>query len=87
MGSKKSPKPPGRREDLLRLRDVLWESIELASFDKRAPLAARLESVLKQIEDLTPKVRVGDPIDEVAARRAARGGATSRLGHAAGGAG
>lgn len=73
-----------RLEDLERLREVLWESISSADPDKRAPLAARLESVVKQIEELTPAEKAGDPIDEIAARRASRGGATSRLGEAAG---
>jgi hypothetical protein len=75
---------PTRLDDLKRLREVLWESIELAPHDKRAALAARLESVIEQIEKLTPTTKAGDPIDEVSARRAARGGATSRLGHASG---
>jgi len=75
---------PTRLEELDRLRGMLWLSILEAPSDKRAPLAARLESVLTQIEALTPAVKTGDSIDEIAARRAARGGATSRLGHTAG---
>ena len=75
---------PSRLDELEKLREVLWVSITAADPDKRAPLAARLESVLKQIEDLTPSEKVGDPIDEIAARRSARGGATSRLGRTAG---
>lgn len=83
MASKSKPKTP-RLDDLERLRDVLWDSIYAADPEKRAPLATRLESVIQQIESLTPSAKVGDPIDEVAARRAARGGATSRLGDTAG---
>ncbi len=71
---------PDRLADLERLREVLWESLEAADPEKRAPLAARIESVLVQIETLTPQAKAGDPVDEIAARRSARGGATSRLG-------
>ena len=71
-----------RMDDLVRLRALLWESIESATPDKRAPLAARLESVIEQIEKLTPDAKAGDPLDEIAARRAARGGATARAGRA-----
>ena len=85
---RKESADPTRLDDLKRLREVLWESIEEAPHDKRAPLVARLESVIQQIEALAPSTtKAGDPIDEVAARRAARGGATSRLGHSAGGKG
>ncbi len=76
-----------RLDDLEAMRELLWESVQAADPEKRAPLFARLESVIEQIEALTPTERVGDPIDEIAARRAARGGATSRLGHAQGGKG
>jgi hypothetical protein len=82
--AKKKASPATRLDDLKRLRDVLWDSIESADPDRRAPLVARMESVLKQIEQLAPQAKAGDPVDEVAARRAARGGATSRLGHASG---
>lgn len=74
-----------RLDDLEAMRELLWESLQEAPADKRAPLFARLESVVEQIETLTPTESVGDPIDEISARRAARGGATSRLGHAQGG--
>lgn len=62
-----------RLEDLERLREVLWESIAQADPEKRAPLAARLESVVEQIEKLSPQAKAGDPVDEIAKRRAARG--------------
>ena len=55
------------------LRDVLAVSISAADVDKRAPLAARLTDVLEQIEKLTPAAKVGDPVDEIAKRRASRG--------------
>jgi len=66
-----------RLEDLERLRGVLWESIETADPEKRAPLAARLESVIEQIEKLTPQAKAGDPVDEIAKRRTARGAGTA----------
>lgn len=66
-----------RLEDLQNLREVLWGSITEAPADKRAPLAARLESVVEQIEKLTPDTKAGDPIDEVASRRARRRSGTA----------
>ncbi|MET0887293.1 MAG: hypothetical protein ABWX92_12685 [Mycetocola sp.] len=55
------------------MRTVLWDSINAADVDKRAPLFARLESVIEQIEKLSPIAKAGDPVDEIANRRAARG--------------
>ena len=73
-------KPPTRLDDLTSMRAVLWDSITAADPEKRAPLFARLESVIEQIERLSPTVKAGDPVDEIAKRRAARGAgsATSR---------
>lgn len=76
-----------RLEDLNDMRDLIWESVKQADPDKRAPLFARLESVIEQIEKLSPSAKAGDPLDEIAARRSARGGATSRLGQADGSSG
>ena len=59
------------------LRDVLAASIVEADVDKRAPLAARLTDVLEQIDKLTPTAKVGDPVDEIAKRRTARGAGTA----------
>lgn len=67
-----------RLEDLTTLRDLLWDSIRLADPEKRAPLAARLESVIEQIETLTPSAKAGDPVDEIAKRRAARGAGSAK---------
>lgn len=67
-----------RLEDLRRMREVLWESISAADPDKRAPLFARLESVIGQIEALSPQAKAGDPVDEIAKRRAARGAGTAK---------
>jgi hypothetical protein len=60
------------------LRDVLAVSIVAADPDKRAPLAARLTDVLEQIERLTPAAKVGDPVDEIAKRRTARGAGSAK---------
>jgi hypothetical protein len=62
-----------RLEDLTDLRALLWDSLRAADPEKRAPLAARLESVVEQIEKLTPSAKAGDPVDEIAKRRTARG--------------
>lgn len=67
-----------RLEDLKALRELLWESIRQADPEKRAPLAARLESVVEQIEKLSPRAKAGDPIDEIAQRRSARGAGSAK---------
>ena len=61
-----------RLDDLLEMRSLLWDSLDEADPEKRAPLFARLESVIEQIEKLSPVAKVGDPVDEIAKRRAAR---------------
>jgi hypothetical protein len=73
-------KPSSRLADLTEMRELLWLSIKESPADKRAPLFARLESVVEQIERLSPQAKAGDPVDEIAKRRAARGAgsATSR---------
>lgn len=61
----------------------MWASIEAADADKRAPLMNQwraLESTIAELEAESGKV--ADPVDEIAARRAARGGATARPGRA-----
>lgn len=61
-----------RLDDLKDMRELLWESVKQADPDKRAPLFARLESVIEQIDALSPNEKAGDPVDEIAKRRAAR---------------
>ena len=73
-----------RLEELRSLYAITRDSIARADPEKRAPLIARAESIAKQIDELAPTENAGDPIDEIAARRAARGGATARLGQATG---
>lgn len=62
-----------RLDDLKAMRELLWTSLSEADPDKRAPLFARLESVIEQIDDLSPREKAGDPVDEIAKRRASRG--------------
>lgn len=67
-----------RIDDLNDMRELLWESVKQADPDKRAPLFARLESVVAQIESLEPPTeKAGDPVDEIAKRRTARGAGTA----------
>lgn len=62
-----------RLADLEALRGLLWESIREVDANERSPLAGRLESVIAQIAELQPATeKVGDPVDEIAARRASR---------------
>lgn len=55
------------------LRDLLARQIEgCESLRDLAALSGRLQSVLAEIDELTPKEASGDGIDEIAKRRAAR---------------
>lgn len=74
-----------RLNDLNDMRELLWESIRDADAEKRAPLFARLESVIEQIERASPAEKVGDPVDEIAKRRATRGAGTAKSGRKAAG--
>lgn len=77
-----------RLSKLLQLEAVTLESINAAPSDKRASLIAQMRGILAEIESLQKaSEKAGDPLDEIAARRAARGGATARLGRASGGKG
>ena len=72
-----------RLDRLRQLETLTMESIERADAEKRAPLIGQMRGILAEIEalDMDAQKKAGDPIDEIATRRAARGGATSRLGH------
>lgn len=68
-----------RLQDLNDMRDLLWESIRSADPEKRAPLFARLESVVDAIDAVNSrKPKAGDPVDEIAERRAARGAGSAK---------
>jgi hypothetical protein len=66
-----------RLSDLEALRDDLLDWMQDAPVDKRAALVAQFRATLEEIDELTPKERVGDGIDEIAARRVARRSVTA----------
>lgn len=77
-----------RLDDLKLARDLMWDSIAEAPAPNRAPLMNQwraLESTIAELESKSEKA--GDPVDEIAARRSARGGSTARPGRASRGAG
>jgi hypothetical protein len=77
-----------RIDDLKAKREFMWDSMQLADPDKRAPLMNQWRALDASIAELESKTeKTGDPVDEIAARRAARGGATARPGRAARGEG
>jgi hypothetical protein len=59
-------------ENLEALLSLLWESLGTADADKRASLAREYRATLDKVESLKAANKVGDPVDEVANRRAAR---------------
>lgn len=62
-----------RLKALVALRNTLARSIDACdSLRDLAALSGRLQSVLGEIDELTPKEATGDSVDEIAARRAAR---------------
>ena len=71
-----------RQQELEWLAGVLKASIEDAPPDRRGPLASQFRATLAELNALTeqarPKETVNDPFDELAARRAARGGTSAR---------
>lgn len=76
-----------RIDDLRAARDLMWDSMADADADKRAPLMNQwraLEAAVVALESEAGKA--GDPIDEIAARRAARGGSTALSGRTSRGA-
>ena len=63
-----------RLSKLHALEPVVLESIDDAPVDKRAALVAQYRQLLAEIDTLEANVmKAGDPVDEIAARRAARG--------------
>ena len=61
-----------RLDDLTVLRGQLLDWMVEAPADRRAALVAQYRATLAEIDELTPKEAVGDSIDEIAQRRAAR---------------
>lgn len=74
MGLIDSASSGDRVEALRDLRDELASSIVNAESARDvAALSRQFTDVLAQIDALSPMVKVGDPVDEITARRAARG--------------
>jgi hypothetical protein len=61
-----------RLDDLTKLREDLLAWMDEAPADRKAALVAQYRATLAEIDELTPKEAVGDSVDEIAARRAAR---------------
>lgn len=73
-----------RKAELEALRELLWLSLQQADPDKRSALAAQYRGTLAELAELDRDAgKAGDPLDELTARRAARGVATSRKGRSA----
>lgn len=69
-----------RLSKLRALEAMTASSIAETPADKRAPLINQLRGILSEIEELErSEQKVGDPIDEIAARRAARGASASSV--------
>lgn len=68
-----------RLDDLENLREVLIASINEAYPDKRAGLANQLRLTLAEIDELRPAEQVGDVVDDLAQRRAARRASASKI--------
>lgn len=71
-----------RLDALCDLRDLLASQlVNCESSRDIAALTARFQSVLSEIESLNKETgKAADPVDEIAARRSARGGSTARPG-------
>lgn len=67
-----------RLDDLTKLRGQLIDWMEEAPADRRAALVAQYRATLAEIDELAPKEAVGDSIDEIAQRRAARRSAPAK---------
>ena len=66
-------------EELEGLRDLLWDSLGDSPADKRGTLAREYRSTLEKIQELKKKQNeAGDPIDELANRRASRSAGSSK---------
>lgn len=61
-----------RLKDLINLRELLLVWMDEASVDRKAALVAQFRATVTEIAELSPKEEIGDSIDEIAARRAAR---------------
>lgn len=57
--------------------DLAWESAQEAPADKRAPLIAQYRAALADLAKIADETKTGDPVDEIAQRRAARRAGTA----------
>ena len=83
MAARRNTTPPSFTEvvaagvtvsSLEAMRDQIAADLELCeSMRDKAALYLRLADVLKTLEELRPQIVKGDSVDEIAARRAARG--------------
>lgn len=74
-----------RIDRLREASEVMWSSILDTDAEKRAPLMNQWRALEATIAELAANSdKVGDPVDEIAARRTARGGSTARPGRAEG---
>lgn len=62
-----------RLEDLQAAADLMWDSLIESPADKRAPLMAQWRALTADVAAMSNDSKVGDPVDEIAQRRAARG--------------
>ena len=67
-----------RLDDLVKLREDLLTWLGEAPADRKAALVAQYRATLAEIDELSPKEAVGDGIDEIASRRAARRAGASK---------
>ena len=73
-----------RLSDLSAMKALVEESIHAADPEKRASLVAQWRAIEKDIADLSRNSKkAGDPIDEIASRRAARGAVAAPVQHRA----
>lgn len=69
-----SSEPPDRLERLAAARDRLSTAIDTCESMRDLPsLIREYRAVLEEIHTLSPTAKAGDPVDEVAKRRADRG--------------
>jgi hypothetical protein len=62
-----------RVEDLQAAADLMWDSMSECLPDKRAPLMAQWRALSAEVAAIADDTKVGDPVDEIAQRRASRG--------------
>lgn len=73
MGVLEAAQSDDRLEALIAMRDTLAQAIDACeSMRDLAALNRQLMDVLKEIAELAPDAKAGDPIDDLASRRAAR---------------